>query len=154
MKRNAVAIEVESASQIVILWESQATARFCSDSPSAEFGAAFSQIWREPASYCVFPEGDGASCGRTGAGSNGLRGHRENALSAASSKVSILHFATHALLDEKRPELSGIVLSLVDPDGRPLNGFLRFVFHLSMEDQRATDGAEHLPHRARPASGE
>ena len=53
--------------------------------------------------------------------------NRENALSAASSKVSILHFATHALLDEKRPELSGIVLSLVDPDGRPLNGFLRLV---------------------------
>lgn len=52
---------------------------------------------------------------------------RENALSAASSKVSILHFATHALLDEKRPELSGIVLSLVGPDGRPRNGFLRLV---------------------------
>ena len=53
--------------------------------------------------------------------------NRENALSAASSKVSILHFATHALLDEKRPELSGIVLSLVGPDGRPRNGFLRLV---------------------------
>src|SRR5579864_6026982 len=53
--------------------------------------------------------------------------NRENALSAASSKVSVLHFATHALLDEKRPELSGIVLSLVGPDGRPRNGFLRLV---------------------------
>jgi CHAT domain-containing protein len=53
--------------------------------------------------------------------------NRENALSAASSKASILHFATHALLDEKRPELSGIVLSLVGPDGRPRNGFLRLV---------------------------
>jgi CHAT domain-containing protein len=53
--------------------------------------------------------------------------NRENALSAASSKVSILHFATHALLDEKRPELSGIVLSLVGPDGGPRNGFLRLV---------------------------
>jgi CHAT domain-containing protein len=53
--------------------------------------------------------------------------NRENALSAASSKANILHFATHALLDEKRPELSGIVLSLVGPDGRPRNGFLRLV---------------------------
>jgi CHAT domain-containing protein len=53
--------------------------------------------------------------------------NRENALSAASSKVSVLHFATHALLDERRPELSGIVLSLVGPDGRPRNGFLRLV---------------------------
>jgi CHAT domain-containing protein len=52
---------------------------------------------------------------------------RDNALNAASSKVSILHFATHALLDEKRPELSGIVLSLVGPDGSPRNGFLRLV---------------------------
>lgn len=53
--------------------------------------------------------------------------NRENVLSAASSKASILHFATHALLDEKRLELSGIVLSLVGPDGRPLDGFLRLV---------------------------
>jgi len=53
--------------------------------------------------------------------------NRDNALNAASSKAGILHFATHALLDEKRPELSGIVLSLVGPDGRPRNGFLRLV---------------------------
>jgi CHAT domain-containing protein len=53
--------------------------------------------------------------------------NRDNALNAASSKVSILHFATHALLDEKRPELSGIVLSLVGPDGSPRNGLLRLV---------------------------
>jgi CHAT domain-containing protein len=37
----------------------------------------------------------------------------------------IIHFATHALIDDRRPELSGIVLSLVDRDGRPVDGFLR-----------------------------
>lgn len=37
----------------------------------------------------------------------------------------ILHFATHGLLDTRRPELSGLVLSLVDREGRPRDGFLR-----------------------------
>jgi CHAT domain-containing protein len=36
----------------------------------------------------------------------------------------ILHFATHTMIDSEHPELSGIVLSLVDPQGRPLDGFL------------------------------
>lgn len=37
----------------------------------------------------------------------------------------ILHFATHGLVNEKRPELSGLALSLVDAEGRSLDGFLR-----------------------------
>lgn len=37
----------------------------------------------------------------------------------------ILHFATHGLLDDQHPELSGIVLSLFDRSGQPQNGFLR-----------------------------
>ena len=36
-----------------------------------------------------------------------------------------VHFATHAVLDDRHPELSGIVLSLVDRQGRPQDGFLR-----------------------------
>jgi CHAT domain-containing protein/tetratricopeptide (TPR) repeat protein len=36
----------------------------------------------------------------------------------------IIHFATHALLNDSNPELSGIVLSLVDKSGRPQDGFL------------------------------
>lgn len=36
-----------------------------------------------------------------------------------------IHFATHGLLNSQQPELSGIVLSLFDPNGRPQNGFLR-----------------------------
>lgn len=39
-------------------------------------------------------------------------------------KFGILHFATHALLYPE-PDLSGLVLSLVDEDGRPRDGFLR-----------------------------
>jgi CHAT domain-containing protein/tetratricopeptide (TPR) repeat protein len=37
----------------------------------------------------------------------------------------IVHFSTHGLLNEKNPELSGIVLSQYDRDGRPQDGFLR-----------------------------
>lgn len=36
----------------------------------------------------------------------------------------IVHFATHGLLNNKHPELSGLVFSLVDPAGGPRNGFL------------------------------
>lgn len=37
----------------------------------------------------------------------------------------ILHFATHGLVDRRQAELSGLVLSLFDRQGRPTAGFLR-----------------------------
>lgn len=37
----------------------------------------------------------------------------------------IVHFATHALIHPRYPELSGVVLSLFDQRGRPQPGFLR-----------------------------
>ena len=37
----------------------------------------------------------------------------------------MIHFATHGLLDSRHPELSGIVLSMVDRNGNPQDGFLR-----------------------------
>jgi CHAT domain-containing protein len=37
----------------------------------------------------------------------------------------IVHFATHGLLDSEHPDLSGLVLSLVDEKGAPVDGFLR-----------------------------
>jgi CHAT domain-containing protein/tetratricopeptide (TPR) repeat protein len=40
------------------------------------------------------------------------------------SEYRVIHFATHGLLNNKHPELSGLVFSLVDPRGRPRNGFL------------------------------
>lgn len=39
--------------------------------------------------------------------------------------ASIVHFATHGVVNPAQPELSGLVLSLVDASGRPLEGFLR-----------------------------
>lgn len=37
----------------------------------------------------------------------------------------IVHFATHGLLNSAHPQLSGLVLSLVNPQGRSQDGFLR-----------------------------
>jgi CHAT domain-containing protein/tetratricopeptide (TPR) repeat protein len=50
---------------------------------------------------------------------------RAAATGADLSNYRIVHFATHSLLDSRHPELSGIVLSLVDKEGRRQDGFLR-----------------------------
>jgi CHAT domain-containing protein/Tfp pilus assembly protein PilF len=49
---------------------------------------------------------------------------RTQATSGTLAHYRIVHFATHAFLDNSHPELSGLVLSLVDPQGKPQNGFL------------------------------
>ncbi|MBZ5536634.1 MAG: CHAT domain-containing protein [Acidobacteriia bacterium] len=41
------------------------------------------------------------------------------------SRYRIVHFATHGLLNSVHPELSGLVLSLVNRQGQPQDGFLR-----------------------------
>jgi CHAT domain-containing protein/tetratricopeptide (TPR) repeat protein len=50
---------------------------------------------------------------------------KATATSPQLSRYRILHFATHGLLNNQQPDLSGIVLSLVDEQGRPQDGFLR-----------------------------
>src|SRR5262249_24844142 len=50
---------------------------------------------------------------------------RATALSEEMSRYRIVHFATHGLLNSQHPELSGVVLSLVDERGQPQDGFLR-----------------------------
>jgi CHAT domain-containing protein len=51
--------------------------------------------------------------------------NRKLAMSDELSRYRIVHFSTHGLLDSRHPELSGLVLSLVDEAGRPQEGFLR-----------------------------
>ena len=51
--------------------------------------------------------------------------NRATALGPNLSRYRIVHFATHGLLNSQHPELSGVVLSLVDEEGRPQDGFLR-----------------------------
>jgi CHAT domain-containing protein len=50
---------------------------------------------------------------------------RQAAMGDTLSRYRVIHFATHSLLNNVHPELSGIVLSLVDQQGQPQNGFLR-----------------------------
>ena len=49
------------------------------------------------------------------------------ATSPELGKYRIVHFATHGILNSEHPDLSGIVLSLVDEKGKPQNGFLRML---------------------------
>jgi len=59
----------------------------------------------------------------------------ETATSAELGEYRFVHFATHGLLDTRYPELSGILLSLVDREGKPqANGILRLgdVYNLKM----------------------
>ena len=51
--------------------------------------------------------------------------NKETATSEELGQYRFIHFATHGFLDSTNPELSGIVLSLVDEKGSPQNGFLR-----------------------------
>ena len=50
---------------------------------------------------------------------------RDTVFDARLDQYRIVHFATHGILNSRHPELSGIVLSLVDKDGRARDGFLR-----------------------------
>ena len=50
---------------------------------------------------------------------------RTTALRPELSEYRIVHFATHGLLNNVHPGLSGIVLSLVDKEGQQQDGFLR-----------------------------
>lgn len=53
--------------------------------------------------------------------------NQDLALSPAISEYRYLHFATHGVLDQERPELSGLALSMFDQEGREQDGFLRLV---------------------------
>ena len=50
--------------------------------------------------------------------------NRRLVLSGVLASYQIVHFATHAEIDARHPELSRLVLSLVDEQGRPQDGFL------------------------------
>jgi len=51
--------------------------------------------------------------------------NKTTAASEVLADYRYVHFATHGFLDSINPELSGLVLSLVDEQGVPQNGFLR-----------------------------
>jgi CHAT domain-containing protein/tetratricopeptide (TPR) repeat protein len=54
-----------------------------------------------------------------------FKASRELVLSNQLNRYKYVHFATHGYLDSQQPELSAIVLSMVDEHGHPEDGFLR-----------------------------
>jgi tetratricopeptide (TPR) repeat protein len=63
-----------------------------------------------------------------------FQANRKAATSGQLSRYRIIHFATHGLLNSEHPELSGLVLSLVDENGKTQDGFLRMdeIFNLQL----------------------
>jgi CHAT domain-containing protein len=64
----------------------------------------------------------------------GFEASRDAAARPEVGESRIVHFATHGVLNERRPELSGVVLSLLDRAGRSQDGFLRLhdVYNLQL----------------------
>lgn len=77
-----------------------------------------------------------ASSVPTGQGLQALdfQASRSTATSPDLAQYRIVHFATHGLLDSRHPELSGLVLSLVDEHGQAQNGFLELqdIYNLNL----------------------
>lgn len=55
----------------------------------------------------------------------GFDANKSVATSSEMATFQIVHFATHGVVDSSHPELSGIVLSLLNRDGTTQDGFLR-----------------------------
>ena len=59
---------------------------------------------------------------------------RATATNSSLANYQIVHFATHGMANSENPELSGILMSMVDDKGNPVNGFLRLtdIFNLKL----------------------
>jgi CHAT domain-containing protein len=57
------------------------------------------------------------------------------ATSTVLGQYRIIHFATHGLLNSRQPALSAVVLSLVDKNGLPIDGylFLHDIYNLTLQ---------------------
>ncbi|HYG09900.1 MAG TPA: CHAT domain-containing protein [Pyrinomonadaceae bacterium] len=87
-------------------------------SQSLPFGRLLSSLREGKAIMSLVPPGQGLLA-------TSFDANRELVKEMGLGDYRILHFATHGLLDDQHPELSGIVLSLFDRSGQPQNGVLR-----------------------------
>jgi CHAT domain-containing protein len=55
----------------------------------------------------------------------GFEATKQKFIGERMGDYKIIHLATHGLLDNEHPDLSGVVLSLVDEHGNSVDGFLR-----------------------------
>lgn len=65
----------------------------------------------------------------------GFAASREKATSGELGAYRMVHFATHGLVRSDHPELSSLVLSLFDEQGKPQDGFLRLsdIYNLELK---------------------
>jgi CHAT domain-containing protein len=57
--------------------------------------------------------------------STGFDANKQKFVSAPTHGYRVLHIATHGLINVEHPDLSGLVFSLLDEEGRSVDGFLR-----------------------------
>jgi CHAT domain-containing protein/tetratricopeptide (TPR) repeat protein len=69
-----------------------------------------------------------------GTAATGFDAARAGVLDSQMEHYQIVHFATHSLINSSQPQLSGILLSMVDRGGAPQNGFLqlRDIYNLKL----------------------
>ncbi len=51
--------------------------------------------------------------------------NRQSVVEGQLNRYSVVHFATHGILDAQHPEMSGLILSLFNANGRAQDGYLR-----------------------------
>jgi CHAT domain-containing protein len=63
-----------------------------------------------------------------------FKASRATATGPELSQYKIIHFATHGVLNSKHPELSAILLSMIDETGRPVDGLLQLheIYNLNL----------------------
>lgn len=96
--------------------------------------SASSSIPRLPASLkeakaimAVTPQSEGAIA-------VGFEANRARIMNDAFKNYRIIHFATHSILDNEHPEMSGLILSMIDKEGNSQDGYLRLrdIYRLNM----------------------
>lgn len=55
----------------------------------------------------------------------GFEASRDTLLNSSLDRYRLVHIATHGIIDAVHPEMSGLILSLVDEHGKPQDGYLR-----------------------------
>ena len=67
----------------------------------------------------------------------GFDANRETAMSSGIGQYQIVHFATHGFLNSEHPELSGVVLTMVDRNGVNTNGLmpLHDIYNLELSSE-------------------
>lgn len=65
---------------------------------------------------------------------DGFKATRDYVLKTPLNRYHIIHFATHGIIDPVHPEMSGLVLSLLNRKGRRQNGYLHLgdIYHLKL----------------------